>query len=341
MEHIRCPFCGQLIGQSSIYEIFDDVREIKCDRIIEREMSIVMTDEFISDCLPSLTNVDKVMMLYFVLNSPQKIIFTSGIITNAPREGYKHISYKMLQKAYPTSIDKRIDMILQNLRSIHPVYGDSIVLGKSESEFSDNTLRYLFLPEKDDRIVCWSILKMLIDMGYISPYIGTTSTDGSRYVLTAKAWERLENIRNVVDDGTIFVAMSFGDDPQLMHFRERIREAARQCGYRIVIIDEQQHNEYIPVEIEYEIRKASAMIADFTDNKAGVYFEAGLARGMSKQVIFTCMNCPYHKDSIHFDTKQINTIFWSDNENQENDDLVTRLKRRILSTVGTGKYKGN
>lgn len=245
----------------------------------------------------------------------------------------------MLRKAYPTSIDKRIDMILQNIHSVYPVYGEDIILGKSESEFFNKTLRYLFLPEKDDRIVCWSILQMLIGMGYISPYKGTTSTDGSRYILTAKAWERLENIRDDIDDDTIFVAMSFRDDPQLMRFRERIREAAKQCGYRIVIIDEQPHNEYIPIEIDYEIRKSSAMIADLTYNNNGVYFEAGLARGMGKQVIFTCMNC--NRNDIHFDTKQINTIFWSDSEDQENDNLVTTLKRRILSTVGTGKYKGN
>jgi len=230
-------------------------------------------------------------------------------------------------------------MILQNIHSVYPVYGEDIILGKSESEFFNKTLRYLFLPEKDDRIVCWSILQMLIGMGYISPYKGTTSTDGSRYILTAKAWERLENIRDDIDDDTIFVAMSFRDDPQLMRFRERIREAAKQCGYRIVIIDEQPHNEYIPIEIDYEIRKSSAMIADLTYNNNGVYFEAGLARGMGKQVIFTCMNC--NRNDIHFDTKQINTIFWSDSEDQENDNLVTTLKRRILSTVGTGKYKGN
>lgn len=75
MEPVKCPFCRNWLKRDSVIEIFDDVREIKCDRIIGRELSIIMTDEFISDRLPSLTNVDKVMMLYFVLNSPKKNYF--------------------------------------------------------------------------------------------------------------------------------------------------------------------------------------------------------------------------------------------------------------------------
>ncbi|MBR3622319.1 MAG: hypothetical protein IKN43_03095, partial [Selenomonadaceae bacterium] len=66
-------------------------------------------------------------------------------------------------------------------------------------------------------------------------------------------------------------------------------------------------------------------------NKGGVYFEAGIARGLNRPVILTCND--EDKSEIHFDTKQINTIFWEVNTDEGKEEFAKKLKRRIRSTI--------
>ncbi len=75
-----------------------------------------------------------------------------------------------------------------------------------------------------------------------------------------------------------------------------------------------------------EIRKSLFMVADFTENRGGVYFEAGYAQGLGIPVIWTCRHD--HKDRLHFDTRQYNHILWTDEI-----DLFEQLRRRIEATI--------
>ena len=71
------------------------------------------------------------------------------------------------------------------------------------------------------------------------------------------------------------------------------------------------------------------MIADYTGQKAGVYFEAGFALGLGLTVIPTC-----HVDEIgrlHFDIKHLNTLPW-----RAPEELAEGLTRRIKAVVGSG-----
>ena len=65
----------------------------------------------------------------------------------------------------------------------------------------------------------------------------------------------------------------------------------------------------------------------FTGHRGGVYFEAGFALGLGREVIWTCRKDDM-KD-LHFDIRQYNTLDWEDPE-----DLATRLQHRIEVTVG-------
>lgn len=58
----------------------------------------------------------------------------------------------------------------------------------------------------------------------------------------------------------------------------------------------------------------------------GAYYEAGIAKGLGKEVVFTCNEKDF--EYIHFDTKQINTIKWSD-KNKFIADLYNRIKFTI------------
>ena len=79
-------------------------------------------------------------------------------------------------------------------------------------------------------------------------------------------------------------------------------------------------------EIIAEIRNCEFMVADFTGQRAGVYYEAGFAMGLGRSVIWCC-----HKDEVeklHFDTNHKNHIAW-----ETPAGLRERLYRRIRATI--------
>jgi nucleoside 2-deoxyribosyltransferase len=69
------------------------------------------------------------------------------------------------------------------------------------------------------------------------------------------------------------------------------------------------------------------LIADCTELRQAVFFEAGYAMGLGLPVIFTCKKGT--KIEGCFDTRQYNHIIW---ENAE--DLQAQLKDRILAVIG-------
>jgi hypothetical protein len=127
-------------------------------------------------------------------------------------------------------------------------------------------------------------------------------------------------------NATVFIAMSFSSN--MKQTRKTIKTVVEDFGLRPVLIDEKEHSNLIVPEIIREIERCSFLIADFTENKSGVYYEAGIGEGNNKTVIHTCKNTHDDKENLHFDINQKNTIFWEDDE-----DLSKRLKRRIDAIV--------
>ncbi len=122
----------------------------------------------------------------------------------------------------------------------------------------------------------------------------------------------------------VFVAMWF--DVSMNNARKAIRKAVERYGLQAVFIDEKEHTKLIVPEIFSEIRKSCFVIADLTKNRGGVYYEAGYAEGLGKQVILTCKNKDRKK--IHFDVAQKNTIFWDDE-----GELEKRLSSLISEII--------
>ena len=102
--------------------------------------------------------------------------------------------------------------------------------------------------------------------------------------------------------------------------------ALEETGYKPNRIDLQEHNEKICDKIIAEIRKSGLLVADFTGNRGGVYFEAGFAMGLDIPVIWTCRADFVEK--LHFDTRQYNHITWN-----EPEDLKKKLINRIEATL--------
>jgi nucleoside 2-deoxyribosyltransferase len=100
----------------------------------------------------------------------------------------------------------------------------------------------------------------------------------------------------------------------------------QDCGFKAVRLKEIQHNNDITDRILSEIRLAGFMIADFTQHKSGVYYEAGFARALGREVIMSCREDDFEK--LHFDTNHLNHIKWT-----TPTDLREKLADRIRATI--------
>lgn len=145
--------------------------------------------------------------------------------------------------------------------------------------------------------------------------------------VSKKVKEALRKLNVKIPDygKTVFVAMSFDEELKLL--REKLIRVIRENGFKPIIIDSKEHNNQIVPEIFYEIDKAEFVVADLTHHKAGVYYEAGYAKGVGKEVIFTCNSKDFKKR--HFDVAQTNTIVWETPRELEHK-LTARIEAMYL-----------
>ena len=125
-----------------------------------------------------------------------------------------------------------------------------------------------------------------------------------------------------------FVAMWFDDsmnDAWLSGFEPGIQAA----GFRPRRIDDKDYVGGISDEIMAEIRRSRFVVADYTGQRNGVYFEAGFAAGLGLTVIPTCRDDEVER--LHFDIKHLNTLAW-----KTPAELAEGLNRRIRAVVGAG-----
>ncbi|PAP78822.1 hypothetical protein BSZ37_16995 [Rubrivirga marina] len=172
-----------------------------------------------------------------------------------------------------------------------------------------------------------AILHAAKQLGYLD-VVGETN-DVPEVSLRTTGWRRVQqlNVDRAKADQA-FVAMWF--DPSVSEaYTEGIVPALQDCGYEPFRVDEPEHNGKIDDLIVAEIRRSGLLIADFTDHRGGVYFEAGLAMGLGIPVVWTCR--ADHIDRAHFDTRQYNHIVW-----ETPVDLRTKLRNRVAATAPRG-----
>jgi hypothetical protein len=154
----------------------------------------------------------------------------------------------------------------------------------------------------------------------------------SGLALTMPAWERLEEVKKAAHASTrCFVAMWF-DDSMKETYEKAIAAAISDAGYEPLRIDRHEHVNRIDDEIIGQIKRSRFMVADFTGQRHGVYFEAGLMLGVARNVIWMCRKEELDKGSgLHFDIRQFNFIAY-----ESVDEARKRLLDRILAIEGEG-----
>lgn len=173
-------------------------------------------------------------------------------------------------------------------------------------------------------------LRYLENKGLLQGVTDDSGASTDDYAPTIDGWQAVEpTLSPGGTPGRCFVAMSFADS--LEHaYSQGIKPAIQvDCGFQCVCLrDEVPKPSGITDRILSEVRLAQFVVADFTGQNHGVYFEAGFARGLGRDVIWTC-----HADevkSLHFDTKHLGHVVWRDPA-----DLRRRLADSIRANIVT------
>jgi hypothetical protein len=157
--------------------------------------------------------------------------------------------------------------------------------------------------------------------------MGNVKSPNDHYVrLEAKGWELIQSAGTIGIPGKCFVAMWFDESMNEAYEAGIFPALKHDCKMEPIKIDLVPHNDNIINKIIAEIRTCQFMVADFTGHRGGVYFEAGFAKGLGREVIMTCRED--HVDGFHFDLRQFSRITW-----KYATDLREKLADKIKATI--------
>jgi hypothetical protein len=172
------------------------------------------------------------------------------------------------------------------------------------------------------------MFEALSSQGFIDTAQQTLDSKGTVCRLTTSGWIEVERVKQTGSQSPdAFVAMWFNENRA--EYYRAIAAAIRESGYNPIRIDRVEHINRIDDEIIARIRRSRFLVADFTGQRNGVYFEAGFMLGLGRPVIWICDKEELAK--VHFDTRQYNTIDYV-----EPTELQKRLQVRIEAILGRG-----
>lgn len=247
----------------------------------------------------------------------ERLLF-SGYIRNAsnigkPIEIDSHTYQEIKNIVLPykrLSIDEKIDLVVRFIAENTKQIGNPVKI--------TNTFTTFFLRNQGEvnALVDW------MDKLGLAKWHGR----GSSAALDIEGWRRYQKLKEInVNSKKVFVAMNFKKELEYIYI-EGIEPACSECEFDAIRVDRIEHNQKICDKIIAEIKSSRFLIADFTEQRYGVYFEAGYAYGLGLPVIWACKKG--EEGELHFDTRQYNYIVW---ENPK--ELKQKLVNRINATI--------
>jgi nucleoside 2-deoxyribosyltransferase len=296
---MACPICLSEDATESLHNNFAPAREIRCIRCGDFGISREAAED-----ASSLKGSDRWRVSAWICEYSPEVVHWEDI--------------EQARAAAVPGLLHRADRMLSALNRLYPrglqfapssVYAKLVGVGWNQDE-------------SEARYMLEEVLQK--ELQYLDERVATTRR------ITAKGLLHLEGRTETVS-AVGFCAMWFSDDVKPL-WTSAIEPAIRAAGYEPLRIDTKQHNGKIDDEIMASIRAARFVVADFTGNRGGVYYEAGFAHGLGLPVIFMCQE----GDDLHFDIRQYNCIFW---KSDQLEVAQSRLKNRILATIGQGPLK--
>jgi len=320
---MKCVFCGSEIAA----ELHDKVYECHCHNCGKYKIphkDFLAFPHYIENDLR-----DKKHLISGYLREMTELGIDTELITT---DNYQNI---LLSSKIPKTVFEKLDKLLLFLYRRTEYLNHDI-----EKDCNRPAIGYA-----RNTIELENMYDTLAQLGFIRQAVNPRKTH-----LTIHGISRIETIqREMKDKDQCFVAMWFNGFMQGI-FDTAITRAIVDAGYKPFIIPMKEHNDNICDHIIAEIRNSRLLVADFTGQRGGVYFEAGFAYGIGIPVIWTCHEDWFNKEAeievdaevdgmqkkvlvkqprfTHFDVNHYNFIVW-----KNEIDLYEKLKNRILATV--------
>ena len=317
----ECPVCGVEADvylenkeyQGKLYSI------IKCDRcgFVGYPENSDDEDELLTGRSP--TNFELAGYLYETKENNKVFYITP--------ENLEDVADSPILPKTPTEHLDKICLNLYNKGGYNYLRGVKVncvplSIGYAEFQLELDAMFQALIDQKLVRIVTDSIL-------------GDEPEDIPYYCLTHEGLKYAESLINSNKESTrVFIAMKFNDEMRNI-CKKAIKPACKKMGFVASTVDEEEYLGDITDRIISSIKTSRFVIADFTYNNQGVYYEAGYAKGLGIPVIKTCKKEWFdgvdekgNKNKLHFDIEHDNLILWKDAK-----DLKERLEARIQAVI--------
>lgn len=306
MEISKCKFCESPLNNSP-EESDDDTYNLDCPVCGYYKITREACYDYNGSNIP---NEDKILFCGHIRNNSSKkapILIDSNIVDK--------ISEIVLPYTRLT-VTEKINNVLKYI-------GDH---SKSLTDFVDvNLLEFprFYVLKLDDLA---TIIRYLHERKYIRMQ---DKTDCYPCLLTIEGWGKYEKLKEInINSKKVFVAFKFKTDFADNLFKT-IQSACFKCKeFNAVKSDPLQHNEQICDRIIADIKESRFIVADFTGQNQGVYYEAGYAMGLGIPVIRTCRKDEVDSKKLHFDTRQYPHIPWENMPDLEKQ-LIAKIKNII------------
>lgn len=288
--------------------------------------------------------------------SPQQLLRCAALNIKAVDEGFRTVWLPIhlyenskfiveLENVFELSRDKYKFFCLENEYNT-PVRHDEKpiqllkVMADKTKDVSGYDRIHVNLHDCTKAMILWSESEQIMDYLLGAKYISFLQIDNNQYTvkLTPLGWSLIRE-KYIESTNKVFIAKAFnwseksgkgiGQSQGEIDFVNVLVKVCKELGYEASPLS-QDHNENFVYRILNDIKHSAFVIADFTHNNNGVYFEAGYAKAIGKEV-FHLVNID-HSGKIHADIKQIQYLEWDDLKL-----LKENLKAKIEVIVG--KYK--
>lgn len=149
-------------------------------------------------------------------------------------------------------------------------------------------------------------------------------------MISSNGWEYLDQYeQRAIELSQAYVAMSFSKEMNMI-WEKAIKPAIHDAGYKACRYENKRQMDRINSKIINEIKNSLFVVAEVSDQKQTVYFEAGYAMGRNLPVIW-CVRKNI-LENVHFERKNYNYISWN-----TYNDLRNKLYNMICISVGRRK----
>lgn len=298
---MECPICGLKVTD---HEVFNggEMWKIECPRCGEYKHTDSTRGKF-----DTLSDTNRIKLI--------------TVLRNNDMQGHDAIELDMrnimgvVDSYTDLTVPEKIDSLMLNLSSIVSQPNEIIILNES----IDWPLAY----SKDQSELTYYIdhLKNRNLLEFIKH-----NQEGNQFKITVMGWEHISALqKKPTTSKKVFVAMNFDEEFDNL-YEKSIKLAIEDNGYKSIISNREEHVELIDDFIMTQIKESRFVVAEFTGQKHGVYFEAGYAKGLGKPVIWVCKEDEI--EELHFDINHYNQIDWKTPE-----ELKERLYNRIRNVI--------